>query len=238
MLTFDGASDIDTGVGRRYLRNVSGGTIMGWLRPTSLVTGTQSVWGCFNAVGTTRAKMSVNTAGQIELRGRALDADATSSFLSTGTIVNNDWAHVAGVFQFSSKSGIVYINGVEAGSGVFSNMTAGNTSDTDCKQSRIGSNETGTTNAWIGDMEDVRVYARTVGPAEVLNIYTARGRVGSDWHGVQARWPMIDKGAGTLVTLADVSKSGFSGTAGGTITFGPAFLVSRNRPFRTRPPRR
>ncbi len=214
----DGLSDIDTGTGRPWMRNVAGGTIMGWVT-TRLLSGTQSLWGAFGGTGTTRAKLSVNATGNIGLRANALDADATSAFNSAGAITVNGRFHVCGVFVFSGKFGIVYINGVADTSGTFANMTAGNTSNTNCGLSKMASNETGSTNSWNGELEDVRVYNRALSADEIATIYAAKGK-DSILEGLQARWPLNEGPPGvSAANIVDLSSNVFGGVVEGSAIF-------------------
>lgn len=223
----NGASDIDIGMGRPWMQNVPGGTLMSWVT-IGVLAGTQTVIGMFGNTGTTRAKFSVNGTGNVSSRANALDADATSSFNSTGAITTTGRFHIACVYFFSSKSGLIYINGVLDTAGIFANMTAGNTSNTVCAQSRIGANETGTTNSWTGEIEDCRVYNRVLGSDEIMTIYSGLGKDGI-LTGLQARWPMSDLGVGVAASnVIDVGGNNFDGVVGGSVSYQAGITVPRS----------
>ena len=215
---FDGVSDADTGFGRPWMQNVSGGTISAWVT-TRLLAGTQSIWGAYGGTGTTRAKMSVLGSGAPSLRANSLDSDATSSFNAGSTISVGQRYHLVGVFNFSSKSGGIYINGVLITVGTFTNMTAGNTSNTACQQSRMASNEIGTTNSWNGEIEDLRVYNRALSADEISTLYATMGRDGI-LDGLQARWPLNERPPDTVASnIVDLSVNNFGAVAEGNIIY-------------------
>jgi len=233
-LLFDGVSDIDTGFGRPWMQNVPGGTITAWVRNDNL-TGTQTIWGAFGNTGTTRAKLSINATGAMNMRANALDSDATSSFVSSGVIVQGARTFVCAVFFFSSKSGAAYINGVLDTNGVFANMTAGNTSNTVCHESRMGANETGVTNSWIGEMEDVRVYNRALGPGEIATLFAAKGK-DSILQGLQVRWPGSEGAPGVAAAnIIDLSQNRFGGVVGGSVIFRPGITTMTHGAPKRRP---
>ncbi len=218
------------------MQNVAGGTIMGW-GTLRLLAGTQSMWGCYGGiVGSTRTKLSVLSAGQIELRARSLDGDATSAFSSGNLITTTARFHIAGVYLFSGKIGIAYFNGVAVTAGTFANMTAGNTSNTASTLSRMGSNETGSTNAWSGEMEDVRVYNRALSADEIATIYALAGK-DSILEGLQARWPLSEQPPGVAASdISDLSANAFGGVVGGSVIYQSSGVTVMSRGVRSRKP--
>ena len=228
---------INTGTGRPFMKNVSGGTQMGWVN-TRLLAGFQSLGGAFGATGTTRFKLSIDSTGHVTWRCNSLDADPTSVITSTNTLTPGTTYHICGVVNFSSKSGIIYINGAADPSGVqvFTNMTAGNSSNTNCNLSSIGAREDGGNNWWNGTIEDVRIYDRALGPAEIATIYATYGKDIITTN-LQARWPLNDGGPGSAVNqAADIGPNAFGGIAtGGTVLWDSNTITTSSRPKRTRP---
>lgn len=225
------ANNLDMGPFRDFIRNVAGATMMGWVTYDALGT-SRALIGLFGAVGGTRAKISTLTSNVVELRGRSLDTDASSTIATTATLAVNQRYHIAGVFDFSSKSGLIYINGDLSVAGTFANMTAGNTSDTACETGTIGANESGTNNAWLGHMEDVRIYTRVLGDNEIKTIYASRG-CDNIHFGIQARWVLDEQGPGVAVsTVPDVSGNGFGINVSGTLLYSAGTLKTNRGPSR------
>lgn len=218
---------------RPFMKNTGGGTLMAWVTIRVLPASFATVIGFFGATGTTRAKFTVDSSGNILVRATALDADATSAFTTAATALNvNQRYHLAVVYNFSSKSGIVYVDGSQYATGFFVNMTAGNTSNTNCSNGSIGSQELGGSNFWDGEIEDCRVYDRALGPAEITTIFAGRGR-DSILQNCQARWGMHDDQApGTVATgtVADLTGSKFGAIPVGTMTYAPGSIVTRQKP--------
>lgn len=171
-----GANNVDMGPNRDYFRNVEGGTLMGWVTYDSLGT-SRSIIGVSIGTGTgTRAKISTpGSANTVELRARRLDADTSSTVTTTTTLVTGRRYHIAGVFDYSEHTGLIYIDGELDTIGVFSTLTDGATSNTSAQTGTVGANEPGTGNPWHGAIEDVRVYNRALGPHEIRSIFAARG---------------------------------------------------------------
>jgi hypothetical protein len=222
---------LDTGTGRPWMQNVGAGSACGWIKTVALVAGQfQTLVGAFGNTGTTRFKISINGTGNVTWRCNALDADATSVINSTNAVSPSARTHIAAVVNFSTKSGIIYINGVADPSGVqvFTNMTAGNTSNTACAQSAVGSREDGAANFFNGELEDVRIYNRGLGPDEIMTIFTGLG-MDMISTGLQARWPMAELGQGVACTnITDISNNGFGGVAAGSPTYQPGITTARS----------
>ncbi len=236
--SFNGNTGINIGTGRPWMRNVPGGTVMTWVRVNTLTPSFQSLIGAQGATSTTRFKLTLTGSGGFTWRCNALDADATSVINgTTGLISVGVWIHVAAVTLFNVKTGIIYVNGKADVAAVFANMTAGNTSNTDCALASIGAHENGTSNPLDGLMDDTRIYNVALSGDEIQTIYTGLG-ADNLIRGIQARWRLNDKSAGTIVNVADCSPNGFGG-AGGTASFDQGITRSRRRVVgRVPPPRR
>jgi hypothetical protein len=233
-IVFDGvaANNLDMGNSRNFLRNVAGGTVMGWGLITAFGASRSMISISIAAsINTTRTKMTVLTSGAVEIRARALDAQAASDAFDTGATVltANQRFHIAATVDYSARAGIIYIDGEQAATGVFATMTAGNTSDTVALTGTIGAHENGGSAPWLGQIEDARVYGRILGPAEIKTIVTSRGADGIGGS-LQGRWLMNEKAAGQSVALvADLSPNAYALAAAGTSLYAAGTIVSRRR---------
>jgi hypothetical protein len=135
-------------------------TITAWIKPTS-VAGTQTIFSkgasasCFN-YGMTL------TAGLLKARNTSNDRSLA------GTIVANQWQHVAIVFTNAGAQG--YINGVSVGS----DASAGTTScgDTNWIIGGRAYNATTTENV-SGQVDDIKIYQRALTATELAYLYKA-----------------------------------------------------------------
>jgi hypothetical protein len=220
------ANNVDLLAGRNFLRNVAGGTLMGWATLNALGT-SRSLIAVSIGTGTgTRAKMTCTTGNGLEIRIRVLDADASSvAFATPGSELNTSGRfHLAATINFSNVTGALYINGQLITTGVFTGLTGSNTSNTASLTATLGANETGASAPWFGEVEDCRIYGRFLGPAEIATIYAARGSDGIV-DGLEGRWCLNDGPEGVAATvLADLSSNGYSGAASGTLTFAGSTL--------------
>jgi hypothetical protein len=158
------------------------------------------------------------------LIGRDLDANSPTTVNSSGpgAIVANTWAHVAGTYVNSTRLASLFINGAAAGTGTFTNSSSVNFSATNEKNGRIGAGVDGTANFFDGDIEDARIYSRALSLAEILTIYTSRGRDGITF-GLRGRWRMNELGIGAT---AAVKNSGPIGAQGTTTVSVPVYSSS------------
>jgi hypothetical protein len=228
-VSFNGTNNsLEIALNRPFLKNTGGGTLMAWL--VQRTSGTMSFVGVFGGTGGTRAKLTINPGGTIQLRARSLDADTSSNVTSGGTIALAALVHVVGVFDFTNATGTVYINGVIDTIGNFATMTAGNTSNTNNTDGHIGSNETGSTNFYDGLLEDVRIYDRALGPGEILTIYTGMGKDGIVTN-LQSRWPMSDLGTGNVGNAVDLSNNNFGAISDGAAapTYADGVTLQRSK---------
>jgi hypothetical protein len=221
-ILFNASGTLDPGSGLALLQNVAGGTLMGWGTMTEF-TNSRSIIGFQGNTGTTRAKITVTASTGIPtVRANALDADATSSFNGGVAITNGVLFHFASTFNFSAGTGIIYINGVVDTAGSFANMTHGNTSNTAAALAKLASQENGTSNQWIGKLEDVRLYNRALSANEIRTIYAQRGRDGI-FQGCTGRWPLMSLGdtvsPAAGASIKDISNSKFHLTNTGTNVF-------------------
>jgi hypothetical protein len=222
-------NNVDLRDNRNYFRNIGGGTIMAWI--TYGVTGTaRSIIDISTTTASTsRAQLSSTSGNLIRIQGRALDGDASSTISGVTALTAGQRVHVAGVWNFTQRVGRIYLDGgnLENTAGIFTNMTAGNTSNTASATAAVGSDAAGTAQAWVGNIEDVRIYNRALGPNEILEIFTRRGN-DNIVDGLFARWLLGDLGAGQAVgNLADLSDNQLAVGAAGSLTFVEGTLRTR-----------
>jgi hypothetical protein len=219
------ANNVDMGSNRDYFRNVSGGTMMAWVT-YGLLGVARTVIGVSVGTGTgTRAKFSSTVTDGVDFRVRALDAD-TSAVIATagGLLTTGSRYHIACVVDYTVKTGFIYIDGELVTTGVFTAITAGNTSNTSAQTGTIGANEPGNNNPWAGQIEDPRVYNRLLGPAEIKTIYTARG-CDNILDGLFARWTFNEFAPGVNAgSIPDISGNNNIVTGLGTLPYVPGTL--------------
>ncbi len=221
---------------RNQLRNVGVATVCLWARADIVPVTTNRImmkWSNGTGNNTTRASIGFTTASQLEVAGRALDGDALSTLdFVAGVFTQGPWQHVVVVFNFTKASCLVYMNGgssVSAGS--FTNMTAGNTSDTASLTGGIGGAGAPAGNSfWPGALDDLRIYQRVLSPSEIATIYTAKGTDGIEDAALAGRWPMRELGEGVAVVgAADVTGLGGLATPVSTPVYAPGITRGRRR---------
>jgi len=156
------------------------------------------------------------TGAQIFGIGRDLDGVSPTTVISTGTLAANVWNHIGISFDCPTRLCTTYINGVDAGSGTFTNSTGANFSSTNSKNASIGSGNDGIDVFFDGDIEDARVYNRVLSANEFMSIASGKGKDGIV-QGLQGRWHMREQGEGVTVTaVSDLSNSGIAGSPSAT----------------------
>lgn len=214
-LSFNGSTQaVQIAAGRPFHKNVASGTLMAWVKQASFTGSSMSIVGFFGGTGSTRAKITLigAPANAVQIRARSLDSDAGSNVQTVTPIVVGDLTHIAAVIFYAQRTGIIYINGVANAVGIFSGMTAGNTSNTNNTNGFFGSGETGTADEYNGLIEDVRIYDRALADDEIATIVATNGKDGI-WSGLQARWPCMDRAPGVAASGAvqDISVNAFGG---------------------------
>ena len=142
--------------------------------------------------------------------------------------INKD-THVASTWSAASGTPRLWVNGVL----VTSTAVAGTQVAATTREFLIGATNNGGGLApgsfWDGRIEDMRIYGREMGAAEIETIYATRGYDGIV-RSLLARYPLTDTPDGTTVaTVAEVS-----GTAGAQVTAltggtGSSFVPTRAR---------
>lgn len=131
---------------------------------------------------------------------RASDVDGSDLLSSASAISQALWQHVAVTADFANKRMSIYINGVLNAAKTMTEATLPATSDTNSKNAAVGAICDGSAQFMDGLLEDVRVYNRMLGPAEIKTIYTSAGRDGI-WTGCQLRMTMNALAPGQTVVL-------------------------------------
>lgn len=206
-VTFNGSNQaLNLGVDLNVLRNVAGGSMMGWSRPRIVPTGGNQFSMMAIAVGpppgtTGNSRMSfLFNATTIQYAVRALDGDGASLLAPAITLVAGAWIHVAGTYNFTTRQQIIYVNGVQFAIQT-GTTTVGNTSNTNSKNAAIGAADDTVGQNFDGDLEDWRVYERVVSPNEIQTIYTSCGKDGI-WDSCRMRYMLQELGGGQAVVLA------------------------------------
>ena len=174
--------------------------------------GAMSVSCWFAAESLTKAWQSLVTKGDNSWRLTRQSTDNTIAFIAStvssglqraiaATAINdNVLRHVVAVCDPTLAAPIrIYINGVEDGiSAVFSDTLSLTNSPV-----WIGNNAQSTARSWDGVMDDVRIYDRTLSPAEVETLYTIRGTDAIN-DGLKLRADFREGSPGTVITGTDV----------------------------------
>lgn len=244
-IRFNGVNQwIDLGVNLPVMVNVSAATIMSWYHPLLLpAPATQSPTliafaigpGTGSRTGSSRLALEgVDGANTFKVTVRALDGDTASTPPSSTNMQTGVWYHLAAVIDFTTATGFYYLNGVLDSVVSFTNMTPGNTSNTNSRDASIGANEDGVDDFLNGSVEDQRLYERALGPNEISTIFAAHGNDGI-LDGLVARFMLNELGEGVTVTnVVSICGSGsIQGRSGapqnGPIVYVPGILRYRNR---------
>jgi len=147
----------------------------------------------------------------------------SNTLASTSTLAVGARAHLVFTIQRSTV-GRLYFNGVEEGN------NSGASTPTSPTTIGLGGRY-GNTDYANGDIEDVRIYNRLLGAAEIKNIYLSGGRdniVG----GLINRWGKISKGNGTDISTDSIydetsSRQHLAKAASGNIYYRGGFLNPR-----------
>jgi Concanavalin A-like lectin/glucanases superfamily len=153
-----------------------------------------------------------NSAGpprwRFEMHTADADNDLGDTAWSTATPTLGTWTHLAGVFDAGTHTMSLYVDGVLAG-------TASHTSTWDATGPLVIGREKWqdtTVNPLLGDVSDVRLYARVLSPAEIAALANAPALAG-DWE--------LGEGSGT--TAHDTS--GAAPAAAGTLSGGTSWVL-------------
>ena len=229
------SSRVDIGAGLPWMQNVPGGALVAWATFDDVAI-SRSIVRFQGNTGTTRAKISINTGTLLpSIRANSLDADPTSAFNGGGAATAGVRFYLAATIKFSAATGIIYLgssSGISSTTGgAFANMTAGNTSNTAAALAKMGSQENGTSNRWLGTIEDCRIYNIELTANQVQTLMVQQGRAPIALGNMQAQWPLNELGEGVAVgaSVVDLSNNKFNGTPTGTMSYRGRFACNRRR---------
>ena len=174
-------------------------TLSAWIRPESTTSGIYNIIAKWD--GANESYRLVQNGDEIRLE---LDSSGNYQETSSSNLSSSTWYHVVGVYDSSSQTAKIFINGVEATS--TTTGTIPSSIGDDISRFHIGAEDSSSTasNFYDGIIDEVRIYNRTLSPAEVKNLYNwAPGPIG---------WWKMDEGSGQ--TLADSSGNNNNGTLG------------------------
>jgi hypothetical protein len=128
----DGDTFMEWVGGKTVAKNRSGLTISMVIRADNTTSDQNLIHITTPTAGASRASIRLITGGNVMLLARALDADTLSYITTAGApITAGNWYHLMGTFNYSTKTGEIFVNNVSSLSATFTAMTAGNTSNTD-----------------------------------------------------------------------------------------------------------
>lgn len=142
----------------------------------------------------------IATPGLLNIGGRATDGEGRKAFSTGFTPTLGVWTHIGFTVNYAASLGTLFVNGVAFSVGAMSApFAATQTANTNSLDARI-SGQTGDTDQCInGAMEDVRLYDGALSDAEMMNIYTSRGK-DNPLPSLLHRYPLNDRPVGTILT--------------------------------------
>ncbi|MBN8246296.1 MAG: hypothetical protein J0L84_02495, partial [Verrucomicrobia bacterium] len=220
--SFDGTDDLIV-IAENPAGNLSAGTrwtIAAWIRPMSV----NNTYPVIYSEGHWRLSLGLQT-GTGRLDSWVNDA---SQITSERAVTLGEWQHVA-----VTSDGLVrtfYINGQPAGTGSAPEVMP------DATGAAIGgtiSEPGGSRNRFHGEMDDVGLWNRALGPEEVASL--ARRPLNGSEPGLIAWWP-LDEPQGNVI--GDRSGGASQGVAGGGVASrAPSHAVNTSPPFAAQVPR-
>lgn len=240
---------MDLGNNIDVLNDVSGATLMAWIKPNNLGSAGTQVYAGFSfgpgtGVPTLSSRLSLEqTPGASTLRSvaRSLDADVASTIDSTSVPLDDQWNHIAVVASFANATGRFYINGALSNQSTYAVMTLGNTSNTNVRNAAIGAQENGASDFYNGEIEDIRLYERVLSDGEMSTIFANHGSDGIV-SGLVLRFLCNELGVGQ--TVAQIVSTAGEGTVhgrtatpvNGPVTYQPGVLRYRSKGSHRYPP--
>jgi hypothetical protein len=219
---------------RSQFRNLSEATICCWANFDPFATTNRIMIKFSTATGsnTTRISLAITTALRIEVACRILDGDSLAIHQITLSTPPGpgEWHHYAVAFSFTFRRFQLYYDGELLNTTSMTAVTAGNTSDTDSLSGGIAIANPPTGNSfWPGLIDDMRIYQRLLGPAEIATIKTSLGAdaiMGS----LVSRWTLNELAPDVAVVgAADVSGNGAMALPIGVPVYGPGIGRPRMR---------
>ncbi len=231
-----------------YARNVEGVTLMAWIKPRTIPSGSiRVVMGISigpppGISGLSRASLEIGgngTNATLISTMRRLDSDVGAQVTDLTPIVPivvGNWYHVVAAIDYTTTPGITrysYVNGQFSSTEQQSADAegGGSSSDTDCKVFTIGADEGGLIRFYDGDIDDARIYNRLVSLEEIQTIYASKG-ADSIINKIAGRFPLHELGNGQSVigaiSVAELSAA-FAAPVNNPI-YVPGITVQRGRP--------
>lgn len=218
-INFDGSNDHVLVADSSTLDFTAGSsfTVSGWMKHDTQSSGQDFIISKFASAG---YKLYMESDGDITF---GIDDDGTSfpedSVTSTAaTYDDNKWHYVVGV-KDGNTSLRLYIDGVEVGTADTSISATGTLANAD--PFYIGIDEDGTSNAWLGQIDDVKVYNYARSPSQIVQDMNGGHPIGGSPVGSMIGYWKFDEGADNTCSGGsnDACNSGSSGsTLDGAIT--------------------
>jgi hypothetical protein len=217
-LSFDGVDDrVLLPDSNNLLRNVNAATVSAWVKLGEAVPA-----GAFrelfslsvaSASPTNSSRLAFALRGDgagadLYAGGRASDTESLKSLVDDGNLLPGQWVHVAAIVDYSRGLITLFKNGGVTASGA-APFIQPRTANTASRNGAIGAQDTGDSNYFRGDLDDLRVYARALDACEIQEL-AGQGFLSAYWK--------LDETSGN--TAADASGRGF----GGTLRNGPAWV--------------
>jgi len=217
-LNFDGVNDtLNLGSSLGVLQNVNAASVTAWIKPASTMAPNTfrelvsiSVNNGSTPTDTSRLALALKgdgSAGALFFGVRSTDTEAQKNLTFSTNLQTNQWYHVGAVADFAGGTLAIYLNGILVAS---SNVTfaQSHTPNTVSTSAALGSQDTGTSNFFHGQMDEVRIYCRPLCACDMQNL------AGKD--GLRGYWK-ADEGTGS--SLADSSGNTFTGTLKNGVTW-------------------
>lgn len=160
--------------GLTSLQNVTGWTIMGYLRLFS--TGTRVLWDVSGGTGTnTRAAIQAQGTGDLAVQARSTDGESLRTLLASAAVSVGELFHFAGVADYVGKTLQIFKNGVQIANGPAA-FAASASANTVSNAAFVGSDAGGTSGFMDGVVDDCRIYNRVLGAGEIMTIASLYGQ--------------------------------------------------------------
>lgn len=225
-LYFDGSGDYVSRAADADLNFAAGDSVSfgGWFRHAPVTSGTQVIMARHHTTGSDGGfKLLMESDGDITC---GFDRDSTFSpedavTSTAATYDDNRWHHVMCV-KSGTASLTLYIDGVSVGTPDTSLAATGTYANADTFY--VGIDGDGSSNAYTGYLDDIKVYAYARTAAQVMadfaGLGTVRGAAAAAGQGVRdtlsdgliGYWPMDDGVSGDAQSLADRSGNTHTGT--------------------------
>lgn len=181
-------------------------TLAAWIKPESVTAGSYNIIAKWDGVNESYRLFQNGDEIRLELDSAGNYQETTASNLTASV-----WYHVAGVYDSTSQTAKIYINGVEAPSSTSGTIPSSIGDDTG--RFHIGAEDSTTTTAnfYDGIIDEARVYNRALSPAEIKSLY--------NWAAGPFAYLKFDENTGTSAN--DSAGNSVTGTLHATATYRP-----------------